>query len=31
MMDDTPKKPQSIKSIRVDVQDGEYPEPEKKQ
>ena len=31
MMDDKPKKPQSIKSIRVDVQDGEYPEPEKKQ
>ena len=31
MMDDKPKKPQSIKSIRGDVQDGEYPEPEKKQ
>ena len=31
MMDDRPKKPQVIKSIRVDVQDGEYPEPEKKQ
>ena len=30
MMDDKPKKPQVIASIRVDVQGVEYPEPEKK-
>ena len=30
MMDDKPKKPQVIASIRVDTQGEEYPEPEKK-
>jgi len=30
MMDDKPKKPQVIASIRVDTQGVEYPEPEKK-
>ena len=30
MMDDRPKKPQVIKSIRVNTQGEEYPEPEKK-
>ena len=30
MMDDKPKKPQVISSIRVDTQQVEYPEPEKK-
>ena len=30
MMNDKPKKPQVIKSIRVDTQGEEYPEPEKK-
>ena len=31
MMNDKPKKPQVIASIRVDTQGEEYPEPEKKQ
>ena len=30
MMDDRPKKPQIIASVRVDTQGEEYPEPEKK-
>ena len=30
MMDDKPKKPQVIASVRVDTQGEEYPEPEKK-
>ena len=30
MMNDKPKKPQVIASIRVDTQGEEYPEPEKK-
>ena len=30
MMNDKPTKPQVIRSIRVDTQGEEYPEPEKK-